>query len=460
MAGDVRVLEAQPYFSVERARSPLKFGAVVVDGCTVVHARVRVENGAGQAADGWGAIPLSDFWSWPGKLVGHEQRDQAMRALVEECCRHASNLGLLGHPVDLFLAMESEMPTLLAQVSARLGLPEPIPPLAGLVCLSIIDAAIHDAFGNANGICSYDGYGPEHMRDLETYLGPAFRGRYLSQYVRPAYQSDLPVFHLVGGLDKLTVAEISDADPKDGLPNSLDEWVKHDALRCLKVKLNGRDLAWDLDRLLAVETIGRQSQAMVGVKELYMSADTNEQCESPDYVVELLHRLRESRPSAFDTLLYVEQPTERDLNAHRFDMSAIAALKPVIVDESLVTLGDFDLAMDLHWSGVALKTCKCHSHALLFAAKAGAAGVPYTVQDLTNMGISLVHSVGMAARLHTLMGVEANSRQFFPAANALEAAVHPNVFQPVDGLLSTRSLGATGLGYRIAEIGRAIFSEH
>jgi len=458
MRSDVRILEARPYFSLERARAPLKFGGVVVEAATFAHVRVRVESGYGRVADGWGAVPLSDFWGWPSKAVAHDQRDTAMRLLVQECCALAAQHGRFGHPVDIFQDLESELAALAAKVSAGLSLPERIPYLAALICLSLVDAALHDGFGLANGICTYDGYGPDFMSDLGRYLGPGFRGAHLNQFIGSSYKPWLPIFHLVGGLDKLRRDEVSESDPQDGLPNSLDEWIAHDGLRCLKVKLVGKDLAWDLQRLLEVEAVAREAQAKLGIGELYLSADTNEQCESPGYMVELLCRLREARPSAYQALLYVEQPTERDLNAHRFDMSPIAALKPVIIDESLMTLEDFELAMQLNWSGIALKTCKCHTHALLFAAKATQAGVPYTVQDLTNIGVSLVHSLGLAARLNTMMGVEANSRQYFPASNAPEAAIHPNAFQPVHGQVSTLTFGPTGLGYRTGEIARDVLA--
>lgn len=457
MRSDIRILEAQPYFALERARVPLKFGGVVVEGVTFAHARVKVENGAGQTAEGWGAIPLSDFWGWPSKAVPHETRDIAMRRVIERCCAEAASHGRFAHPLDIFHDLDAQLPTIAAQVSDDMSLPERMPYLCALICLSIIDAAVHDAFGAVNGISTYDGYGPEHAADLSRYLGDGFRDRYLSQYLRPAFQPSLPVFHLVGGLDKLRRSEITADDPEDGLPNTLDAWVAHDGLRCLKVKLLGTNLDWDLNRLLEVEQVAREAQAAAGVDELYLSIDTNEQCPSPEYIVELLHKTREQRPSAYEAMLYVEQPTERDLRAHRFDMSPIAALKPVIIDESLMTLEDFELAMQLNWSGIALKTCKCHSHALLFAAKAAEAGVPYTVQDLTNTGISLVHSVGVAARLSPMMGVEANSPQFFPASNRPEATVHPGTFRRVDGRVSTETFGATGLGYRWQEIPRDIF---
>ena len=161
----------------------------------------------------------------------------------------------------------------------------------------------------------------------------------------------------------------------------------------------------------------------------YLTADTNEQCESPDYIVEYLHKVRELAPQVYDEILYIEQPTERDLTAHRWDMRPIAELKPVLIDESLTSVEDFALAMELGWSGIALKSCKCLSADLLFVPLAERARIPYAVQDLTNPSLALLQSVGLAARTHTILGVEANSRQFFPAANARRGAGAPAALQ-------------------------------
>ena len=41
-----------------------------------------------------------------------------------------------------------------------------------------------------------------------------------------------------------------------------------------------------------------------------------------------------------------------------------------------------------------------------------------TVQDLTCPGASLIHSLGIAAHVPGVAGLEANARQYMPAANA------------------------------------------
>jgi L-alanine-DL-glutamate epimerase-like enolase superfamily enzyme len=451
---DIRVLEVEPFFPVERAREPLKFGASVMDEVTFCHVRVRVENRRGQIADGWGAIFLSDYWAFPTPRIEHSLRDQAMRRVTQEVCKRFGAYREFGHPIDIFWELEPELGRINSAVCSEMNLLEPMPFLGALVCASPVDAAIHDAFGIANGISSYAGYGPDFVsHDLSAYLGPAFRGRYLSEFIRSEFARTVPIFHLVGGLDKLRAAEASASAPRDGRPNSLEEWIARDGVYCLKVKLRGTDLDWDLFRLISVYHIAREIR---GQSELHLSADTNEQCESPAYVVELLRRLREQEPSAYDVLLYLEQPTERDLRAHRFDMRELAALKPVIVDESLTGLADMELALELGWSGVALKTCKCHSMELLIAAQCHARGIPYTIQDLTNPGLALLHSVGLGARLHPLMGVEANSRQYYPDTSAPERAVHPDIVEVKNGRVSTATLRGPGLGYQVDRIDRPL----
>ena len=160
--------------------------------------------------------------------------------------------------------------------------------------------------------------------------------------------------------------------------------------------------------------------------------------------------MQEASPECYDRILYIEQPTERDLLAHRHDMRALAQLKPVLVDESLTDSDSFDLSMELGWSGVALKTCKCQSAAAVLWSKARELGVPLSVQDLTNPSLALIQSVGMGARLHTIMGVEANSRQFFPdSTQNAEKIVHRGIFSLVHGEADTSSIRGTGLGYQM-----------
>ena len=457
MNSDVRVISATPYLVDAVARTPLKFGGVVMDRLDYATVRVEVETRSEKRGAGWGGMFQSDVWAFPDDRVPHAQRQDAMREVTRRYARLVAEQKTFGHPIALYYQVEEGLRKIAAAVSKEMEFAAPLPFLAALVSAAPVDAAVHDAFGVANGISSYDGYGKEFMdHDLSRYLGSEFKGKYPADFIKKAYEKEVPVFHLVGGLDKLRRSEVDDSDPKDGLPNSLDEWIERDGLFCLKVKLRGIDLEWDIARMLEVAKIAREVRRRIGEHKLYFTADTNEMCDRPEYMVEFLERVRDADRQTFDEILYVEQPTERDLSARRLDMRPIARLKPVLVDESLTGLKDFELAMELGWSGIALKACKCQSPELVIASKAEQMGIPYSIQDLTNPALALLQSVGMAARLKPMMGVEANSHQFYPAFSEPEAKVHPGIFTRKDGVLDTSSLQGSGLGFQIEKVKRSL----
>jgi L-alanine-DL-glutamate epimerase-like enolase superfamily enzyme len=449
LQSDIKLLEIEPTFTDAVLRTPLKFGSGVVAAVTSCTCRALVETRDGKRAEGLGHILLSDLWGFPSQVVGHEQRDAAMRRVTEEFCRFMLDHPRYGHPMDLYLEAKPHLKEIAAAVDAELALAESMPILGALVCASPVDAALTDAFGKANGICSYDGYGPAFMPcDLSKWCGPGFAGKYPADYLHDVYQPQLPIFHLVGGMDKLTAGEVTDADPQDGLPVALENWIARDGLRCFKVKLRGNDNDWDVERTAAIAEVVQATYKRLGIKDrFHLSTDSNEMNPDPASVVDYLRRLQERSPRAYDRLLYLEQPTERDLTVHRFDMREIAALKPVVVDEGVTDVDRMDLAIELGWSGVGLKTCKGHSSALLYVAKAREKNLVLTFQDLTNPGLSLVHEAGFAARIDTLMGFEYNARQYLPHEQPEVTAAHRPLFEVRDGHVSTESLSATGLGY-------------
>lgn len=450
MQSDIRLLEIEADFADEVFRTPLKFGTGVVRAITGLTVRARVETRSGQVADGYGHILLSDLWAYPGS-VPHERRDAAMRDFAQRFCDRLMSHGEFAHPIALYLHYKPEIPVLAQEVTEAHALAEPFPLLAGLVCASPADAAVHDAFGRANGICSYAGYGREFVgHDLAVWCGPEFVGKYLSDYLRPAYKPTLPIFHLVGGMDKLRRSEVTDEDPRDGLPVSLEEWIERDGLRCFKVKLVGSDVDWDVERTAQVAEVIAATYQRLGINDrFYLSTDSNENNPDPGSVVEYLEKLQVRSPAAYEALLYVEQPTERDLSAHRFDMREITRYKPVVADEGITDVDKVLLARELGWSGVGLKTCKGHSSSLLYVAMCTEFGMVYTLQDLTNPGLSLVHEAGLAARTNTLMGFEYNARQFLPNAAADLQARHASLFTVRDGQVSTETLAPVGLGYNM-----------
>jgi L-alanine-DL-glutamate epimerase-like enolase superfamily enzyme len=352
-----------------------------------------------------------------------------------------------GHPIDIGVALEPAYRDAAQAVSRELHLAEPIPHLCALVVASPFDAALHDAFGKVHGLNCYRTYGPEFMpHDLAHYLGPDFRGEHLDRYVARRPQPRMPLYHLVGALDPIEDADVCQR-VGDGLPETVPEWIAFNGLTHLKVKLNGDDLGWDVERLLRVERATARMQRQRGVERWSYSLDFNERCPHVGYLLDFLHRVREQAPAAFERVQYVEQPTGRDLKASRANvMHEAARLRPVVIDESLVDLESLHLARDMGYTCAALKACKGQSPSLLLAAAAQKMGMFLCVQDLTCPGASLIQSASLAAHVPGVAAVEANARQYCPEANQPWEERFPGLFRITDGTMETGLLTGPGLG--------------
>ncbi len=226
------------------------------------------------------------------------------------------------------------------------------------------------------------------------------------------------------------------------MPESLADWIRAQGLTHLKIKLNGSDLAGDAERVARIERV-----AAPVARSLTYCLDFNENCPSAEAFTEFLRRLKEKAPAAFDRVQYVEQPTRRDLKADRTNvMHQAARLRPVVIDESLVDLESLLIAREMGYTGIALKACKGQTQAVLMAAAGRKFGMFLCVQDLTCPGASFVHSAALAAHTPGVTALEANSRQYVPAANAPWRERFPGLFTVRDGTIDTGSIRGPGLG--------------
>ncbi len=453
---DIRITDATVYFLPVSMRVPLKFGPETVTNAVCLRVKVSVQDRSGRTAEGWGETPLSVSWVWPSTL-SVEVRTQRMKDFSVSLAKKLVNCGLEGHPMEIGADfIHGPLAETLKSANLEAGGPQ-MPYLGSLVAFSAFDIAIHDAFGNLLGRDVYETYGPEFMsRDLSAYLqaeegsGIDFRGRFPQDYFSKVVPTRLPVWHLVGGVDALEAADLTGSEPNDAHPLLLADWVQRDGLKCLKVKLRGTDAAWDYERMVRVGRIGFAN----GVR--WLSADFNCTVKDPAYVNEITDRLLADEPEIYARTLYVEQPFPYDLEADMIDVRSVSARKPLFLDESAHDWEFVRLGRRLGWSGVALKTCKTQTGALLSLCWAKAHGMPLMVQDLTNPMLAIIPHVLLAAHAGTIQGVECNAMQFYPDASTIEERVHPGLYRRREGVVDLSTLGGSGFGYRVAEIGREL----
>ncbi|HOZ45008.1 MAG TPA: hypothetical protein PLO37_05165 [Candidatus Hydrogenedentes bacterium] len=455
-SSDVCVRDVALYFLPVETRVPLKFGPETLTYVTCARACLRVEDVTGRTAEGWGETPLSVQWVWPSAL-SYEERHMALRDFCGRLAGAWRRFEASGHPIEVGHAfMEGTLHDLLDGFNRERGDAEPMPWLAALVCCSLFDIALHDAYGVLMRRPVYETYNAEYMNtDLSAYLTAAqdadvsFVGKYPADFLVCPPPS-LPAWHLVGGKDLIEASERTGEEPDDGYPVLLDEWIDRDNLTCLKVKLRGNDAAWDYDRLVRVGQIALDHGAR------WLTSDFNCTVTDPAYVNDILDRLVLEQPRLYGMILYVEQPFPYELETHRIDVHSVSARKPLFMDESAHDWRLIRLGRQLGWTGVALKTCKTQTGALLSLCWAKAHGMTLMVQDLTNPMLAQVPHVLLAAHAGTIMGVETNAMQFYPEASRAEMAVHPGLYRRRGGRVDLRTIHGSGFGYRLAEIHRIL----
>src|SRR6056297_1332259 len=329
---DARVRSVELFYLPVPMRMPLKFGSETVTSVTCARVAVTLEDAHGKVATGWGETPLSVTWAWPSAALTYDQRYRVMTAFCEQVATAWANLAVVGHPLEIGHAfVHQTMPELLPAA----GTPDDatIPHLAALIVTSAFDLATHDAYGILHGTDVYKTYGPDYLSfDLDHYLTPeadsgvSFSGKYPCDYLLSNPSSRLPVWHLVGGLDPLEESDRSGNEPDDGYPVTLRQWIQHDGLECLKIKLRGNDSDWDYSRIVAVGSLAMHT----GVKVL--SVAFNCTVGDPEYVNEILDRLAAEHPGISQMILYVEQPFPYDLESNQLDVSSVSQRKDLFLD--------------------------------------------------------------------------------------------------------------------------------
>ena len=453
---DVCPKEVSLYFLPVETRVPLKFGPETLTHVTCARVSMKVEDARGNVAEGWGETPLSVQWVWPSSLT-YEERHETLKAFAIKLAEAWATFRTSGHPIEIGYKFQGEeLPKLLEQFNQQRA-SEPMPWLAALVCCSAFDLAMHDAYGMLHQLPVYETYNGNFMNaDLGQFLTPeagtavSFAGKYPEDFLVIPRPDIMPAWHLIGGKDLIDAAELDGAEPDDGYPVLLRDWIRRDGLKCLKVKLRGNDAEWDYARLVKV------GQMAVEEDVYWLTSDFNCTVTEPDYVNDILDKLLVEYPRLYGMILYVEQPFPYDLEKNQIDVHSVSARKPLFMDESAHDWHLVRLGRELGWTGVALKTCKTQTGALLTLCWAKAHGMTLMVQDLTNPMLAQIPHVLLAAYAGTIMGVETNSMQFYPEASLPEEAVHPGIYKRRNGNVDLATISGAGFGYRLNKMVRKL----
>jgi L-alanine-DL-glutamate epimerase-like enolase superfamily enzyme len=445
-ASDIRLTNASYTLETYPYQRSFAFGGQKVESAKMVKAELTVESKNGKHAIGIGAVPLGYQWAWPTHDFTPEQIESTLKLLLDSMFDLANDYPDYGHPLDISYTLSAEYEHLAKVVGRKLKPDFKVPELAVLLAASALEAAMFDAFGQLHHTSIYKLLGKNYCsHTLQEYLDAQFKDEYLDKYVLPEAASSLKLCHTIGIEDPLTTADVS-APRKDGLPEHLVDWIKGEGIKVFKVKLTA-DVNKDFDRL---KNIDAAISSVYGDGQAAWSycVDANEHFASVDQLLGLLEKLKHDQPRCFERIEFIEQPFSRQTwGQPEFSVKKVAALKPVIIDESLTNYDAMIIAKEQGYGGIALKTCKGMMESLLMVAASEKLGMSRAMMDLTCPGLAFLHAAAFASHVPDMKVIEGNGRQFCPNASKHLLKAHGNTFKANNGMIDTSKLQGPGLGF-------------
>ena len=418
-----------------RLRLPFRFGVITVTESIHAIIRVQVSLADGRSSEGVAAEALGAKWFEKSPSFTDAQNLDQLRQSLDIAIDHYKAQGF-ATPFGLFAGTYRMQQAR----GAELGLN----PLVASYGPALLDRAILDALGKATGRSFAAMISSNAPGITATELTPDISDVQLQPFLanlKPAATIDLR--HTVGLVDPLTAADRPAADRvNDGLPETLEEVVSYYRGRYYKLKVGG-DIRADLDRLSRIASV-----LDADARDYRVTLDGNEQYDDVDGIVELWRRVEETPALArmVQATLFIEQPIKRAAALSR-PVTALAAYRPVIIDESDGELSSFASALTLGYAGVSSKNCKGFYKSILNAsrvarlnAEAGGGSYFMSAEDLTTgPGASVQQDLALVSLLG-LTHVERNSHHFIDGMSGVPedeqnafVTAHPALYEKLPG---------------------------
>ncbi len=438
-----------------RLRMPFRFGVITLRQApqAFIRARIRLSDGR----EGWGRAAEMMMPKWFDKSPGLTDLDNieqlrrslacAARLSLDQLAGTAAARHAMLMPAQREACAAEGSGDLVAAYGPALVERAALDALCRILEVNAAEAVRTDAIGMAAAP-------PPDLvdRDLGAILAtlhpaPSIRAR-----------------HTVGLLDAITEADVSES-LHDGLPESLEGAIAAYGLTAFKIKVSG-DPDADMNRLVRIAAVLDRGAPYLA------TLDGNEQFASAEAIADLWHRIaadaRLSRLCA--AVAFIEQPIARDRTFEE-PVHALAALRPVLIDESGAAPEAFARARALGYAGISSKSCKGLYDALANRARVAVWGgnAFMSAEDLTTQaGVSVQQDLALAAMLGCTH-VERNGHHYVdgfagsgagPAEAQAFLAAYPGLYEGnrgpdgeacvrlriEGGRIDLRSLAGPGLG--------------
>ena len=443
-----RLREASVFSRQVKTRMPFRFGRSTMTQMPILHLRLKVESGDRKIITGVSASGIPPLWFDKGAGKTHADNIQDLSLSLRIALDHYMELD---HAPAWFLHRIAE-PKIRAVAAAK-GLND----LTAGFGVALVDSAIIDAMCRYTGVTFHAALKGNLLGYGEDFAG-----------IIPAAPLDrIALRHTVGLVDPITDADITEP-VNDGLPESLEQVVRHYKAKFFKLKISG-DAPASRDRLRRIAAV---LDAQAG--DYRATLDGNEQFHDMGEFADFI--LDAARDPALQNLwhrtLLIEQPVGRGhslVDGVAGPLAKINAFKPVIIDESDGSDDAVARALSLGYRGISAKNCKGvfrTLHSFRAIKEIEAQGKPSPIlssEDLTNAPVVPLHQDLCVAAALGIRHSERNGHHYiigfdFLSPSEQEAALRefPSLYRtrekgsPVvrieDGFISLKELNQNGFG--------------
>ena len=351
----------------------------------LVHVRMVLRDGRGQTTYGTAADRLSVRWldKRPGRSMPQKLRE--LVALID----FAADLYRRQLEFDSPFAYWRERHAQIMREGTRRGQEK----LTSSFASALFERAILDAVSRAADKSIYEMVVDQRLGFDPSRVFPELRGLNFKATLPSRPTTRFYIRHTVGASDPLTAADLpAERRVNDGLPETLEEYIRVDGLRYFKVKITG-DVRRDFERLSRVwDVVSRADEPAI-------TLDANESYGDLDDLRAIVDRCEDQLTGFFQHVMYIEQPLPRALTLDPTTRAAIRALsekKPLIIDEADDALNSFKRARDIGYQGTSHKNCKGFfksliNHGLMVQAALEGREQVLSGEDLQNLPVVPLH---------------------------------------------------------------------
>lgn len=311
------------------------------------HLRLILQDSHGNETFGCAADRLSVRWLDKRRGRTHSQKLQELCRLIFQTKEIALEQAEFNTPWNFWKKLSGQV--------ATFGLAMGQEPLTCSFVSALFERAVIDAYCRAHQKSFFEMLKMGRLGIRIGDIHPELSEFPLEDSLPDQPRTHFSIRHTIGAADPLAPGDLNAQQRiDDGLPETLEDYIREDGIRYFKVKISGNPES-DLRRLAAIWDVVARAPLPV------ITLDANEAYANLTTFTQFIDQLESQLTGLFQHIAYIEQPLPRQLTldaATTHTIQHLAERKPLLIDEADGGLNSYRQALSIGYAGTSHKNCK------------------------------------------------------------------------------------------------------